>query len=61
MFAGLQNGLRWLIFSICFALQVAVFVKAWTSNGKSVVENLRQRTLAPNQVSRFICLSKHMK
>ena len=25
-------------------------MKAWTSSGKGVVEKLRQRTLAPNQV-----------
>ncbi|XP_071793859.1 COMM domain-containing protein 10-like [Asterias amurensis] len=30
--------------------KVSVFVKAWTSSGKGVVENLRQRTLAPNQL-----------
>ncbi|XP_072037978.1 COMM domain-containing protein 10-like [Amphiura filiformis] len=30
--------------------KVAVFVKAWTSSGKGVVEKLRQRTLAPNQL-----------
>ncbi|XP_038077865.1 COMM domain-containing protein 10-like [Patiria miniata] len=30
--------------------KVSVFVKAWTSSGKGVVEKLRQRTLAPNQL-----------
>ncbi|XP_077989449.1 COMM domain-containing protein 10-like [Glandiceps talaboti] len=30
--------------------KVIVFVKAWTANGKSVIDNLRHRTIAPNQL-----------
>ncbi|XP_033107501.1 COMM domain-containing protein 10-like [Anneissia japonica] len=31
--------------------KISVFVKAWTSGGKNVVDKLRQRTLPPNQLS----------
>ncbi|XP_070542596.1 COMM domain-containing protein 10-like [Ptychodera flava] len=30
--------------------KISVFVKAWTANGKGVIENLRHRTIAPNQL-----------
>ena len=33
------------------AVQVQVFVQAWTAQGKSVVEKLRSRTFCPKQVT----------
>ena len=45
-----------LCFSSCFKVQA--LVDLWTANGKSVVEKLKQRSLAPKQVmniSLLIC------
>ena len=40
---------------MCVLLQVQVFVQAWTSQGKAIVEKLRTGTFYPKQV-RYQCV-----